>query len=77
MSQEPDLPVKPVDLLVLVVVSVLGGALIASWAMEPRLTPNFVVAISSGTVMLAFFLFIPVMGVRTFLEERKGGNEGS
>lgn len=70
MGQDPNLPVKAVDLLVLVVVSVLGGALIASWAMEPRPTPNFVVAIFSGTVMLLFFLFIPVMGVRLFIEEQ-------
>ncbi len=75
MSQDPDLPVKAVDLLVLVVVSVVGGTLIAGWAMEPRLTPNFAVAISSGTVMLAFFLFIPVMGVRMFLEDDSDDEE--
>lgn len=68
---------KAVDLLVLAVVSVLGGVAIASWVMEPQPTPNFVVAISSGTAMLLFFLFIPVMGVRMFIEERRERTERS
>lgn len=75
MATDQDLPVKPIDLLVLAVVSVLGGIAIASWAMEPRPTPYFVVAISSGTVMLIFFLFIPVMGIRMFVDERRSDEE--
>lgn len=72
-----DLPVKAVDLLVLVAVSVLGGSVIASWTLSPQLTPNFAVAVFSGTVMLAFFLFIPVMGIRLFIEERAEENRNS
>lgn len=76
-TMDQGLPVKPIDLLVLAVVSVVGGIAIASWVMEPRPTPNFVVTISSGTVMLLFFLFIPVMGVRLFIEERRERTEQS
>ncbi|MFC4438801.1 MULTISPECIES: hypothetical protein [Natrialbaceae] len=68
MSQ--DVPVKTTDLLVLVVVSLLGGLVLATWTLSPRLAPDFAVSILAGTVTLAFFLFIPVMGVRLFLDER-------
>ncbi|WP_255168192.1 hypothetical protein [Natrononativus amylolyticus] len=68
---DEDLPVEPVDVLILVVVSVVGGVGLASLTLAPAPTPNFAVAVLSGTVLLAFFLFIPVMGVRLLLEERK------
>ncbi|ELY57784.1 hypothetical protein [Natronococcus jeotgali] len=71
MSEE--LPVKITDLLALTVVSVIGGTLIASWTLSPRLTPRFAVSILSGTVLLLFFLFIPVMGARLFLDDRTDG----
>lgn len=69
MSQ--DVPVNPTDILVLVVVSVIGGFLLATWTLPPALSTDFIVSIFSGTVLLAFFLFIPVLGVRLFLDERK------
>lgn len=66
---------KGVDFVVLVVVSVIVGAAIASWVHSPQLTPDFVVTVFSGTVMVTFFLFVPVMGVRLFLEERAEASE--
>ncbi|WP_306052438.1 hypothetical protein [Natronococcus wangiae] len=69
MSQ--DVPVHVTDLLILVVVSVVGGFLLAAWTLPPALAFDFAVSVLAGTVFLAFFLFIPVMGVRLFIEERR------
>lgn len=68
MSDE--VPVKRRDLLALAIVSVGGGILIASVTVSPELSPQFFNAIGVGAVLLAFFLFVPVMGFRLFLEER-------
>ena len=67
MSEE--VPVTRTDLLVLAVVSVAGGILIASWTLSPSLSPQFFNAIFVGTMLLAFFLFIPVMGARLFIDD--------
>lgn len=69
-AQDDDLPVYPKDLLVLAVVSLLGGLLIAAWLRPLEATPEFLFSIFSGAVMLVFFLFIPTMGIRLFLEDR-------
>jgi 4-amino-4-deoxy-L-arabinose transferase-like glycosyltransferase len=66
-----DVPVRGTDILVLVAVSVLGGFLLAAWTLPPALAFDFAVSVLAGTVLLAFFLFIPVMGVRLFVEERR------
>ncbi|ELY89127.1 hypothetical protein C483_14290 [Natrialba hulunbeirensis JCM 10989] len=69
MSEE--VPVRRTDLYALVVISVVGGFVLASWMMPPALSPAFANAIFVGMMLLAFFLFIPVMGVRLFIEDRK------
>jgi hypothetical protein len=67
---EEDVPVRGTDILVLIVVSVVGGFLLAAWTLPPTLAFDFAVSVLAGTVFMAFFLFIPVMGVRLFLDER-------
>ncbi|RQG92535.1 hypothetical protein [Natrarchaeobius chitinivorans] len=67
MSEE--VPVNRTDLAVLIVVSVVGGIALASWLMTPQLSPQFANAIMVATVLLAFFLFIPVMGIRLFVDD--------
>ncbi|SFC45730.1 hypothetical protein SAMN05444422_108232 [Halobiforma haloterrestris] len=69
-AEGDDLPVYPKDLLVLGVVSLFGGLLIAAWLRPLEASPEFLFSIFSGAVMLVFFLFIPVMGIRLFLEDR-------
>jgi hypothetical protein len=67
---EEDVPVRGTDILVLVIVSIVGGFLLAAWTLPPTLAFDFAVSVLAGTVFMAFFLFIPVMGVRLFLDER-------
>lgn len=67
MSEE--VPVERRDLGILVVLSVVGGTLIASWISTPSVSPQFFQAIFVGACLLAFFLFIPVMGVRLFVDD--------
>ncbi|WP_436347639.1 hypothetical protein [Natronorubrum sp. FCH18a] len=66
-----EVPVTRTDLLVLVAVSLTGGFLIALWTVSLELSPQFVNAVFVGAVMLAFFLFIPVMGARLFIDDWK------
>ncbi|WP_049890313.1 hypothetical protein [Natronorubrum sulfidifaciens] len=70
-----EVPVKFTDLLLLGVVSLGGGILIASLILTPTLSTQFISVIFLGTMLLAFFLFIPVLGVRLFLEERNDESE--
>ena len=72
MTASDELPVNRRDLVALVVVSALGGFAIAAWVATPEPTPQFAVGVLSGTTMLLFFLFVPVMGLRLFLDERAG-----
>jgi len=65
-----EVPVERRDLIVLAVVSIVGGVLIAVWTVTPELSPQFFQAIFVGACLLAFFLFIPIMGVRLFLDDR-------
>ncbi|MDQ2051412.1 hypothetical protein RBH26_13090 [Natronolimnohabitans sp. A-GB9] len=67
MSDE--VPVTRTDLLVLIVVSLTGGTLIASLMLTPAISPQFINAIFVGTMLLAFFLFIPIMGARLFIDD--------
>ncbi|AGB38503.1 hypothetical protein [Natronococcus occultus] len=69
MSQ--DVPVHAIDIVVLIVVSVLGGFLLAAWTLPPSLAFDFAVSVLAGTVFMAFFLFIPIMGVRLFIEDAR------
>ncbi|THE62957.1 hypothetical protein D8Y22_21140 [Salinadaptatus halalkaliphilus] len=62
-----EVPVHRTDLLVLGVVSLLGGLLIATVTITPELSPQFFNAIFVGATLLAFFLFIPIMGLRLFI----------
>ncbi|WP_440769706.1 hypothetical protein [Natronorubrum sp. DTA28] len=66
-----EVPVTRTDLLVLVAVSLGGGFLIAWGTVSLELTPRFVNAVFVGAVMLAFFLFIPIMGIRLFVDDWK------
>ncbi|RQH01468.1 hypothetical protein [Natrarchaeobius oligotrophus] len=68
-----EVPVNRSDLVALVVVSVIGGIVLASWLLPPQLSPEYLNAIMVASVMLAFFLFIPVMGIRLFLDDRRDG----
>lgn len=67
MSEE--VPVTRTDLLVLVAISLGGGVVIASLMLSPALSPQFVNAVFVGTMLLAFFLFIPVLGARLFVDD--------
>ncbi len=64
-----EVPVNRTDLLVLAVVSLSGGILLASVMLTPELSPPYFSAIMASTMLVAFFLFIPVMGIRLFLDE--------
>ncbi|WP_121742327.1 hypothetical protein [Natronorubrum halophilum] len=64
-----DVPVTRRDLLILAGVSIGGGTIIASLLLSPALSPQFINAIFVGTMTLAFFLFIPVMGTRLFIDD--------
>ena len=66
-----EVPVTRTDLLVLVAVSLAGGVLIALATVSLEFSPQFVNAVLVGAVMIAFFLFIPVMGVRLFIDDWK------
>lgn len=70
-----EVPVRRQDLLVLAVVSVGGGIAIASWMLGPSISPQYFNAIMVSTMLLAFFLFIPVMGVRLFVEDWRADDE--
>ncbi|ELY56890.1 hypothetical protein QA600_06525 [Natronococcus sp. A-GB1] len=75
MSEE--VPVHTNDILVLIVVSILGGFLLAAWTLPPALAFDFAVSVLAGTVLMAFLLFIPVMGVRLFIDDyRDDGSSG-
>ncbi|OVE86077.1 hypothetical protein [Natronolimnobius baerhuensis] len=67
---EEEVPVRRRDLIALVVLSLGGGIALASWMLSPQLSPQFFNATLVATMLLAFFLFIPVMGARLFLEDR-------
>lgn len=69
MSEE--VPVRRTDLLVLVAVSLGGGVIIASLMLSPALSPQFFNAVFVGAMLLAFFLFIPVLGARLFVDDRR------
>lgn len=69
MSEE--VPVHATDILILIVVSAIGGFLLASWTLPPTLAFDFAVSVLAGTVFMAFFLFIPVMGVRLFIQDAR------
>ncbi|RQG90331.1 hypothetical protein EA462_10175 [Natrarchaeobius halalkaliphilus] len=69
MSEE--VPVNRSDLVALLIVSVIGGVAVASWLLTPRLSPQYLNAVMVSSVMLAFFLFIPVMGIRLFVDDRQ------
>ncbi|ARS90334.1 hypothetical protein [Natrarchaeobaculum aegyptiacum] len=70
MSEE--VPVERRDIGILVALSIAGGVLIASWISTPSISPQFFQAIFVGACLLAFFLFIPVMGVRLFVDDQSG-----
>ncbi|TYT63130.1 hypothetical protein [Natrialba swarupiae] len=70
-----EVPVNRTDIVILTAVSVLGGVVLASLLMTPELTPRFVNAAMISAVLLAFFLFIPVMGVRMFVDDRRVKDE--
>ncbi|WP_246999938.1 hypothetical protein [Halosolutus gelatinilyticus] len=76
MAQEQEVPVNRADLLVLAAVSVVGGVLIASWMLPPAITPQYLNAIMVSTMLLAFFLFIPIMGARLFIDDWRDGENG-
>ncbi|MFU8869174.1 hypothetical protein [Natronococcus sp.] len=74
---EEGVPVHGTDILVLVVVSIVGGFLLAAWTLPPALAFDFAVSVLAGTVLMAFLLFIPVMGVRLFIDDyRDDGPSG-
>ncbi|MFA9425230.1 hypothetical protein [Natronorubrum sp. A-ect3] len=64
-----EVPVRRTDLLILMIVSIVGGVLLASLIVTPTLSTQFISTIFLGMMLLAFFLFIPVMGVRLFLDD--------
>ncbi|WP_049925295.1 hypothetical protein [Halopiger goleimassiliensis] len=64
-----EVPVERRDLVVLAVVSVVGGVLVSSWLVTPGLTPQYIQGIFVGACLTAFFLFIPVMGARLFIDD--------
>ena len=66
-----EVPVNRTDLLVLVAVSLVGGFLIAWGTISLELSSRFVNAVFVGAVMIAFFLFIPIMGIRLFIDDWK------
>ena len=66
---EEEVPVHRRDLFVLVAVSLAGGVVLASLLIPPQLSPRYVNAIMVSTMLLAFFLFIPVMGLRLFIDD--------
>lgn len=66
---EEEVPVNRSDILVLVAVSLVGGFLIAAWLLPPDLSAQFAYAVIVGAVMLSFFLFIPIMGARLFIDD--------
>lgn len=70
-----EVPVERRDLLVLAVASLGGGLAIAAWLLPPALSPQFLNGVMVATMLLAFFLFIPVMGARLFLEDWREGDE--
>lgn len=70
MSEE--VPVTRMDLLALAVVSLVGGVLLATLLAPIELTPEFISIIFLGMMLLAFFLFIPVMGARLFIDDWRG-----
>ncbi|APX95753.1 hypothetical protein [Natronorubrum daqingense] len=67
MSEE--VPVNRVDLLALAVVSLVGGVVLAVLLAPVELTPEFISIVFLGMMLLAFFLFIPVMGARLFIDD--------
>ena len=67
MSEE--VPVNRTDLLALAVVSLVGGVLLAALLAPVELTPEFISIVFLGMMLLAFFLFIPVMGARLFIDD--------
>ena len=70
---EEEVPVYRRDLLVLVVASLAGGVVLASLLVPPQLSPRYVNAIMVSSMLLSFFLFVPVMGLRLFIDDRKEG----
>ncbi|NGM71460.1 hypothetical protein G6M89_21155 [Natronolimnobius sp. AArcel1] len=68
---DEEVPVRRRDLVTLVVLSLGGGIALTSWMLSPQLSPQFFNAVLVATMLLAFFLFIPVMGIRLFLEDEE------
>jgi len=64
-----EVPVKRTDLLVLIAISLGGGTLIASVMVTPALSPQYIQGIFVGAILLAFILFIPVLGIRLFIDD--------
>ncbi len=64
-----EVPVKRTDLLILAAVSLFGGVLLASVMLSPALSPPYISAILASTMLVAFFLFIPAMGIRLFVDD--------
>lgn len=67
---EEEVPVTRRDLGLLVAISLLGGVVIASALLPVELSPQFFNAVMVGTMLVSFFMFIPVVGIRMFLEDR-------
>ena len=66
---EEELPVNPTDMGILIVLSVVGGVLLASVLITPSLSTPYLSTILGSTMLLAFFLFVPVMGARLFIDD--------
>ncbi|RKD97480.1 hypothetical protein [Halopiger aswanensis] len=67
---EEEVPVTRRDLGLLVIISLLGGVGIAAALLPVELSPQFLNAVMVGAMLVSFFMFIPVMGIRMFLEDR-------
>lgn len=75
MTQTEEMPVRRTDLIVLVVASAVGGFLLASWLLSPQPSPQFASAVLASASMIAFFLFVPVMGARLFVDDWRGTDD--
>ncbi len=66
---DEEVPVERIDLYALALISTVGGILIAVWMMPLAITPEFFVAIFVSSMLIAFFIFIPIMGARLFIDD--------
>ncbi|AFZ73251.1 hypothetical protein [Natronobacterium gregoryi] len=74
---EEELPIYLKDFLALAVVSLVFGVALAALLRPVEPYSQFVFTAFSGAVLLAFFLFVPTMAVRLFLEERTAEDESA